>query len=282
LHLVQHAVLRQSLDRGDLLADHRGQRYRARPHRHAVDMHGAGTALRDPAAVLGAGQDDRVAQHPQQRGAVVDLRLIGLSVDVESSHAHSPLVAPARALIVAARPVGRSARRPKGLAWFNSNMEIATPRGGIERGWATAGCSRNPAPVQWLGRGQMVMKCFEPKKIIWPRNNPRSSGNSFEHTDVLPYLFSTWPTGGQATVAFRRETIEINGCKLSFARGGAGDPLIYLHGTDGLAEWPTILDTLAERFDVIVPDHPGFGASEVPAWIDDVSDAAYIYLDAIA
>src|SRR5262249_58509905 len=51
--------------------------------------------------------------------------------------------------------------------------------------------------------------------------------------------------------------------------------------TDGLAEWPAILDTLAERFDVIVPDHPGFGASEAPAWIDDVSDVAYCYLDAI-
>ena len=42
-----------------------------------------------------------------------------------------------------------------------------------------------------------------------------------------------------------------------------------------------MLDTLAERFDVIAPDHPGFGASEVPGWIDDVSDVAYLYLDAI-
>jgi pimeloyl-ACP methyl ester carboxylesterase len=83
-------------------------------------------------------------------------------------------------------------------------------------------------------------------------------------------------------MAFVTETIEINGCKLSFARGGKGAPLVYLHGTDGLAEWPSILDTLAERFDVIVPDHPGFGASETPQWIDDVADLAYIYLDAIA
>jgi hypothetical protein len=49
---------------------------------------------------------------------------------------------------------------------------------------------------------------------------------------------------------FVRQTIEINGCKLSLARGGKGAPLMYLHGTDGLAEWPAILDTLAERFDV--------------------------------
>jgi pimeloyl-ACP methyl ester carboxylesterase len=82
-------------------------------------------------------------------------------------------------------------------------------------------------------------------------------------------------------MAFDRHTIEVAGCKLSYARGGKGAPLVYLHGTDGLAEWPAILDTLAERFDVIVPDHPGFGASEVPAWIDDVSDVAYLYLDVI-
>ena len=80
---------------------------------------------------------------------------------------------------------------------------------------------------------------------------------------------------------FARQTIDLNGCKLSYARAGKGAPLIYLHGTDGLAEWPAILDMLAQRFDVIVPDHPGFGASEVPAWIDDVSDVAYLYLDAI-
>ena len=76
-------------------------------------------------------------------------------------------------------------------------------------------------------------------------------------------------------MAFVRHAIDINGCKLSFVRAGKGAPLLYLHGTDGLAEWPAILDTLAERFDVIVPDHPGFGASEAPAWIDDISDVAY-------
>jgi len=83
------------------------------------------------------------------------------------------------------------------------------------------------------------------------------------------------------TMAFVRHTIDINGCKLGFARAGRGVPLLYLHGTDGLAEWPAILEALAERFDVIVPDHPGFGTSEIPAWIDDVSDVAYLYLDAI-
>src|SRR5947208_11803019 len=88
-------------------------------------------------------------------------------------------------------------------------------------------------------------------------------------------------------MAFVAQTIAVNGCKLHLQRGGQrgqegqAAPLLYLHGTDGLAEWPAILDTWAERFDVIVPDHPGFGASENPGWIDDVSDVAYLYLDAI-
>jgi pimeloyl-ACP methyl ester carboxylesterase len=82
-------------------------------------------------------------------------------------------------------------------------------------------------------------------------------------------------------MAFISETIAVNGCALSYRRGGNGVPLIYLHGTDGLVEWPSILDTRADRFDVIAPDHPGFGSSEAPPIIDDVSDVAYLYLDAI-
>jgi pimeloyl-ACP methyl ester carboxylesterase len=82
-------------------------------------------------------------------------------------------------------------------------------------------------------------------------------------------------------MVFVTESIAINGCALSYRRGGSGVPLIYLHGTDGLVEWPSILDALAERFEVIVPDHPGFGASPAPAFIDDISDVAYLYLDAI-
>src|SRR5262249_7057409 len=80
---------------------------------------------------------------------------------------------------------------------------------------------------------------------------------------------------------FVRRTIEINGCKLSLARGGKGAPLMYLHGTDGLAEWPAMLDAMAERFDVIVPDHPDFRVFDSLAWIDHCSDVAFCDLDAI-
>jgi pimeloyl-ACP methyl ester carboxylesterase len=77
----------------------------------------------------------------------------------------------------------------------------------------------------------------------------------------------------------RTETIELDGCNLAVRRTGSGRPLLWLHGTDGLAEWPAILDRLAGRFQVIAPDHPGFGDSTIPEWMDDISDLAYLYLD---
>ena len=36
---------------------------------------------------------------------------------------------------------------------------------------------------------------------------------------------------------------------------------------------------LAARHDVIVPEHPGFGASDTPDWLDTIPDLANFYLD---
>ena len=39
------------------------------------------------------------------------------------------------------------------------------------------------------------------------------------------------------------------------------------------------LSHLAEHFTVLAPDHPGFGRSDAPDWIDDVDDLAFFSLD---
>jgi pimeloyl-ACP methyl ester carboxylesterase len=46
-----------------------------------------------------------------------------------------------------------------------------------------------------------------------------------------------------------------------------------------MPDWPSALTHLAERFDVLAPDHPGFGHSDAPDWIDDVPDLGFFYLD---
>jgi pimeloyl-ACP methyl ester carboxylesterase len=77
-------------------------------------------------------------------------------------------------------------------------------------------------------------------------------------------------------------TLEVRGTRIRVLRGGAGPPLIFLHGASGHVGWLPFLDTLAHRFDVIAPEHPGFGVSDDPAWLDQPSDLAYFYLDLMA
>jgi pimeloyl-ACP methyl ester carboxylesterase len=76
-----------------------------------------------------------------------------------------------------------------------------------------------------------------------------------------------------------RQNIEINGATISYQRGGAGAPLLFLHGAGGAADWTPWMETLAASYDLIVPDHPGWGRSDMPEWFDNVHDLAYFYLD---
>ncbi len=73
----------------------------------------------------------------------------------------------------------------------------------------------------------------------------------------------------------------LRGCGFQLMRGGTGAPLLVLHGANGAGAWLPFMAALAERFDVIVPEHPGYGASDTPDWLDTIHDLAYFYLDFI-
>lgn len=73
--------------------------------------------------------------------------------------------------------------------------------------------------------------------------------------------------------------IEVRGCKIGLRRGGKGEPLLFLHGAQGLNGHEPGLEALAANFDVIAPDHPGFGRSELSTAVDDMADLALFYLD---
>jgi pimeloyl-ACP methyl ester carboxylesterase len=78
---------------------------------------------------------------------------------------------------------------------------------------------------------------------------------------------------------FSDETVEVSGCAVHLLRGGAGPPLVYLHGGGAAGLWRRFHALLAERFEVYAPDHPGFGASEERADLADVAGLASHYLD---
>ena len=77
---------------------------------------------------------------------------------------------------------------------------------------------------------------------------------------------------------FSTSVIAVRGCRIRLMRAGAGDPLVYLHGASGAA-WLPVLQKLSEKYDVIAPEHPGFGESDTPDWLDTIHDLAYFYLD---
>src|SRR5262245_6575109 len=81
--------------------------------------------------------------------------------------------------------------------------------------------------------------------------------------------------------AHSTSTVAVNGCNIALMRGGSGPPLLILHGASGAGAWLSFMVALAEKFDVIVPEHPGFGASDTPDWLDTIHDLAYFYLDVL-
>jgi len=51
-----------------------------------------------------------------------------------------------------------------------------------------------------------------------------------------------------------------------------------LHGL-GDRGWFPFHELLARRFTVLAPDHPGFGASDDPTWLEGIDDLVLFYLD---
>jgi pimeloyl-ACP methyl ester carboxylesterase len=72
------------------------------------------------------------------------------------------------------------------------------------------------------------------------------------------------------------------GAKIHYRRGGSGAPVLLLKSEDALPLDARFVAALAADFDLIVPDHPGFGQSDTPDWLKGIGDAAYFYLDFIA
>ena len=73
--------------------------------------------------------------------------------------------------------------------------------------------------------------------------------------------------------------VEVDRCRTHLRRAGKGEPLLFLHGASGAPVIMPFMEKLAQRFDVLVPQHPGWGRSDEPAWLENIHDLAYFYLD---
>ncbi|MBB4662169.1 alpha/beta fold hydrolase [Conexibacter arvalis] len=77
-----------------------------------------------------------------------------------------------------------------------------------------------------------------------------------------------WTTPAWATV---------DGLETAYRREGEGEPLLFLHGAGLTRMWQPLYARLAESFDTIVPEHPGFGDTAMPEWLDGIDDLVLHY-----
>src|SRR5881394_2281887 len=76
--------------------------------------------------------------------------------------------------------------------------------------------------------------------------------------------------------------VVVGSLPLRYLREGSGSPLVYLHDSVGNVGWLPLYEDLASSFDVVVPDLPGFGASQCPVWARNTRDIAILTAQLLA
>ena len=74
------------------------------------------------------------------------------------------------------------------------------------------------------------------------------------------------------------QTIAVGGIDVHAWIGGAGEPLLVLHGAGGNRGWTRWIEQVAQHFTVCAPTHPGFGRSGDADWMEGIDDLARFYL----
>ena len=78
------------------------------------------------------------------------------------------------------------------------------------------------------------------------------------------------------------EEVKVCGVAVRLRKRGAGPPLFVLHHDIGTLETLPFYESLAQRFTVYLPSHPGYDGSERPAWLRSARDVAVIYQALVA
>ena len=80
--------------------------------------------------------------------------------------------------------------------------------------------------------------------------------------------------------AGQERALAVRGRRIQLFEGGAGGTLLFLHGA-GTFWWMPVHDLLARRRRVVLPVHPGFGASEGLDAIETMEDLVFHTLDVL-
>jgi pimeloyl-ACP methyl ester carboxylesterase len=93
------------------------------------------------------------------------------------------------------------------------------------------------------------------------------------------------PSGGRSVPRPRHfytepEWIEVEGLRVAYRRKGQGPTTVFLHGAGFTRMWLPLYEGLSESVDLTAPEHPGYGETEMPDWLDGFDDLV-IHYDAL-
>mgnify|MGYP001250107468 FL=1 len=77
--------------------------------------------------------------------------------------------------------------------------------------------------------------------------------------------------------AYKEEMVRVGSTNVRILSGGEGEPLLFLHGANGGGKWLPALEKLAQHYRVMAPEHPGFGKSDEPEWLEEMYDLVLFY-----
>lgn len=75
------------------------------------------------------------------------------------------------------------------------------------------------------------------------------------------------------------ERIEVGGVPVAYRRRGQGPPTVFLHGAGSTRMWLPFYERMAAAVDFVAPEHPGFGDTPRPDWLDGFDDLVLHYRD---
>src|ERR1700682_861332 len=85
-------------------------------------------------------------------------------------------------------------------------------------------------------------------------------------------------SGGEMTPSEQIVELQAGKWKTRVLSAGEGEPVVFLHGAGGLL-WDPFLDSLAERYHVIAPQHLGSGTSQGIEHLEDLLDLVLYYCE---
>jgi pimeloyl-ACP methyl ester carboxylesterase len=72
---------------------------------------------------------------------------------------------------------------------------------------------------------------------------------------------------------------DVRGLPVAYRRKGTGPPAVFLHGAGSTRMWLPFYERMSATLDFVAPEHPGFGDTPAPDWLEGFDDLVLHYRD---